>query len=348
MNRYRELLGSVEPPEGFEHRLSDAVLSFTPASKRPYRPRTALQVVVIILLIAVALMVTAGATYIALNWDPIFMKRFSPTESQASQLNAVQSAPIVSECGDVTLTVRQTLGDDKTIYVILDITLPETVPLDALLGVDAFGNPDLNIIPEDIHVGSAALSYEDVKGKSFKEYSEVRLLLGSFEGSGSVRSESVDFGTNTLTYLICCSPQRATLSEKPLTFLIDRLVQTSETPFKTILEGPFVISWTPEPNAASRTYEIKDGGYTRGWVTISPFTLKGELLTSDYHNLDELLDTVSLTFKNGETYLPVHKGVCGSFSSPSGNCDFDTQFSDILLLDEVVSIHMGGYTIKIN
>jgi hypothetical protein len=347
MNRYQEQLDAFEPSEGFQGRLSENVISYIPNMKKIYHPRATLRTLMLIILITIALAITASAAYIALNWDPIFVKRFFPTEKQTAQLdNAAQNDSIISKCGDVTLKVRQTLGDDKTLYIILDITLPESVPLSDLIVTDASGEKNLNIIPFNFLVGSNVLTYDDVKGINFEDHKAVNDLLGSFEGSCSCSEEAVDYSTNTLTYLLCCSPQTMTVSGKPLTILIDKLVQTSEQPFKTILEGPFLISWTPTCGAVSRTYEIKEGSYIRGSVTISPFTLKGELYKTDFANFDEMFHSISLSFRNGETYMPEHEGCGGSYSSPSGACSFDTQFTKILLLDDVVSIHMGGYTIE--
>ena len=96
MNRYRELMDAVEPPAGFEDRLSEKVLSHTPGTTRPYRPKTALRTLLVTVLTAAVLAVTAGAAYVALNWDPIFISRFSPTESQSSQLSPAETAPVVS------------------------------------------------------------------------------------------------------------------------------------------------------------------------------------------------------------------------------------------------------------
>jgi hypothetical protein len=347
MNRYRELIGAMEPSEDFKPRLSENVMAYTPMTRRTYHPRTALQSMLLVILITLALAVTAGAAYVALNWDPIFVRRFHPTEEQTSQLgNAVGSGAIVSDCGGVTLKVRQTLGDDKTIYVILDIALPESAPLEELIGSDPdAAHPD--ILPDKLWFSPVPLTYEDVKGKSFgNDFKPVHDLLLPFDGSWTVKAEAADIGTNTLTYLLCCSPESASLDGKPLTILIDRLVRSGN--HNTILEGPFVISWTPEFSADSRTFEIRDGDYTVGIVTISPFTLKGSLYKSDYASADELFHSVSLTFRDGKTYMPQHEGYGGSYSSPSGACSFDTQFTNILTLDDVAAVHMAGYTIELD
>ena len=42
---------------------------------------------------------------------------------------------VTSVCGDVTLTVRQALGDEKTLYRLLDYQLPENVDMEVVQAV---------------------------------------------------------------------------------------------------------------------------------------------------------------------------------------------------------------------
>lgn len=348
MNRYQELMGAIEPSEDFKSKLTETVLTYRPKTHKVYRPKPQVQMLLLILLIALALVLVACAAYVAANWDPIFVEFFSPTASQAAQLeNAVETVEAVSHCGDVTLSVRQTLGDDKTIYVILDITFPDSVPLRELLNTNSAGKPYLDIMPGLTCFGSKPVSYDDIADKSFFEIE--RELAES--GSILTRTVSVDLDTNTATYLACLSLQTQVFSGKPLTLFIDNLVRTGSVKFTdmpVILEGPFLISWTPSYTADSRTYEINDSGGAVGYVTISPISLKAELYHSEYRSFYDFAQSISQTFKNGKTCIPENSGLNGAFNPETRSLSFDTQFTDIVLPDEVKAINIGGYTVKLD
>lgn len=275
------------------------------------------------------------------------MKRFSPTASQASQLADVGNDDAISHCGGVTLKVRQTLGDDKTIYIILDIVLPETMPLDELVMKNPSGDTNHHVVLKDTWVGPVSLSYKDIAGKSFRDAVRGLNILTGF--SCSVNNVSIDFVTNTITYLMCYTPQVEAEEGKPLTIMIGGIEQLTELGMRLILEGPFVISWIPKYTpASSHTYDIRDGAEVIGSVTISPFSLQGEINRFQYETYENFIQSISLTFKDGKTYMPELKCSTGGYSRDlkSGAADFVLQFCSILLLDDVDAIHIGGYTLQ--
>lgn len=64
--------------------------------------------------------------------------RLPVPEGQAERLRTAvlaaetvfQNVDVTSVCGDVTLTVRQALGDEKTLYLLLDYQLPESTDVE--------------------------------------------------------------------------------------------------------------------------------------------------------------------------------------------------------------------------
>lgn len=352
MNRYQSLMEQCEPPDGFRDRLSAGMLSAAGGKHRVYRPRPALRTVILYAVIAFALAASAGAVWLAVNWDPVFLARFSPSEPAKAQMeHAVQDVNVSSQCGDVTLTVRQAMGDDKTIYAVLDLTLPETVSLSSYLKPGAAdGAWDFDLCPEDLRFFAADASYADIAGMTFQQAAD-SLYAQRFYGGASwgVESMSADPETNTLTYLICFSTDSSiqTVTGQPLTVLMDRLVFWTGTGYETVLEGPFLLSWTPVYDGIVYTYDITDGDSVVGTLSLSALAMKVELYRSDYESFDAFGKTVGITFRDGTTCLPASSGVGGSFSSPSGAIHYRRFFRDILLLDDVVSVQAGGYQVKI-
>ena len=64
-------------------------------------------------------------------WDALFTERFGAGAADSPAAEGVfQNVDVTSVCGDVTLTVRQALGDEKTLYLLLDYQLPESVDME--------------------------------------------------------------------------------------------------------------------------------------------------------------------------------------------------------------------------
>ncbi len=251
----------------------------------------------------------------------------------------------------MTLTIRQVIGDDQTIYAVLDVTLPDTVRLSELLDVSPeTGEPDLNIIPYNVQYFSADASYEEIEGMTFEEIEQSFYIQGKRFPSGTssgVESQAADLKTNTLTYLLHFSADQTEVVGQPLTILIDGLYQWTGSDYKEILEGPFLISWTPEYDGISYTYEIRDGKNTAGTVSLSPFAIKVELYSSDFEDFSDFEKTLSIKFRDGTTFLPSSSGFGGSFSKSSGTIKYNRFFKEILTIDDVVSIQVGGYLVRL-
>ena len=69
-------------------------------------------------------------------WDALFTERFGAGAADSLAAEGVfQNVDVTSVCGDVTLTVRQALGDEKTLYRLLDYQLPENVDMEVVQAV---------------------------------------------------------------------------------------------------------------------------------------------------------------------------------------------------------------------
>ena len=56
------------------------------------------------------------------------MEWFKPTDAIIEQTaSGVQNVDVISQCGDYTLRIDQTIGDENTLYLNLEISLPDGV-----------------------------------------------------------------------------------------------------------------------------------------------------------------------------------------------------------------------------
>ena len=130
MNRYHESMEHCAPPPELEEQLREAVLSAEPepqARTAVYRPRGFFRKALLAAVLAVVLTLSVGAA-VLVDWDDIFSDRFGPEGAETPMAEkAFQPVNMTSVCDDVTLTIREALVDEKSIYLILDYQLPDSV-----------------------------------------------------------------------------------------------------------------------------------------------------------------------------------------------------------------------------
>ena len=130
MNRYHESMEHCAPPPELEEQLREAVLSAEPepqARTAVYRPRGFFRKALLAAVLAVVLTLSVGAA-VLVDWDDIFSDRFGPEGAETPMAEkAFQPVNMTSVCDDVTLTIREALVDEKSICLILDYQLPDSV-----------------------------------------------------------------------------------------------------------------------------------------------------------------------------------------------------------------------------
>ena len=117
---YKEVMDQVQPPETLEQRIRMAL------EGKQYRRRKPIRAAAITVAAVLVLTVSAGAAYAVRHWDEMLASYFQPTEQEQEALdNAMQDVGVTAEGSGVTFTVKQILGDSQSMYVTMDITLPE-------------------------------------------------------------------------------------------------------------------------------------------------------------------------------------------------------------------------------
>ena len=117
---YKNVMDQVQPPETLEDNIRARL------QEKKYRRRRPMRAAAIAVAAVLALSVSAGAAYVVRNWDEMFSDYFQPTEQEQQALdNAMQDINVTENGSGVTATVKQILGDSRSMYVTMDITLPE-------------------------------------------------------------------------------------------------------------------------------------------------------------------------------------------------------------------------------
>ena len=237
MKLYHSAMEHCVPPEGLEERLRQRVLAAAPqAEKRIFRPRGYVRKAVLAAVLVIILTVSAGAA-VLLGWDKVFSRRFGEEAAQTPMGQAaLQDVFVSSVCDDVTLTVRQALVSDKTIYLVLDYQLPDTV--DRAWVQEIAESEDAWLDPPDVrYFATGEMAWEDLRAADQAKWealdwadrsaSSSYLISGSAlypyrfmgGGSSSTQSQGYDPETNTLTYLLSftTTSQTQSLTDQPLT-----------------------------------------------------------------------------------------------------------------------------------
>lgn len=163
MNRYQRMVEGIPIPSGQADRLRSAVLSRKPRTRWPYRPRSLGRKALLAAILAAVLAAAVGAADMT-PWAAPLLERFGPDAADTPGADGVfQNVDVSSVCGDVTLTVRQAVGDGGSLYLLLDYQLPE----DADLSAEEVFPPSLTVYR------GTSIRWEDLEGKSEEEVQAV-------------------------------------------------------------------------------------------------------------------------------------------------------------------------------
>ena len=303
--------------------------------------------VLVAALMTVLLAVSVSAAYVAIHWDQIFLDRFAPSEAALRQSGeSVQEVSAISKCGDVTLSVNQTLGDTTALYLNLEIRLPERVDLhDYVVWNADSGEYYSTIWPEDVQLYYQTADYDELRGLTPEETEAWFGESSDPSGMVSVENFAVDPDSNTLRYLVGFFDDSNQITGGDISLVVGSLSAESETDYETLLEGPFVVSWQANNRGEVCRYVLEQDGKRVGDAVLSGFGLKVHLERSENLDCEELMEQVTIVYRDGSTAQP--EGFCSaSYVDPPGTIDLNWQFDEILLLETVETIRVAGYTCK--
>ena len=384
MNRYHDAMEHCAPPPELEERLREAVLSAEPMPQaRPavFRPKGFFRKAALAAVLAVALTLSVGAA-VLVHWDDIFSDRFGPAGAETLMAEkAFQPVNVSSVCDDVTLTIREALVDEKSIYLILDYQLPDTVDPET---VEMAYNSREDTQKDDIELPAITyyatddVAWEDLKaaeqdtwttldwtdpltrifyGKpDYGKQESTRNLTGRINGSGGLGEAGYDPATNTLSYLcyITGDDDGLDFTAQPLTLLVTPPVLRVNGVDTAVTGHPAILTFQPIAVSQTLTGSYRhDGFFAR--AVLSPMSISVEVTGgTSYQDMGELVRDTSLVLRDGSV-LPAADLILGYTGSGGRDTDdsflfsasFTSQFQDLLDVSQVAAVQVGDIQIPL-
>ena len=380
MNRYHESMEHCAPPPELEERLREAVLSAEPMPQaRPavFRPKGFVRKAALAAVLAAVLTLSVGAA-VLVHWDDIFSDRFGPAGAETPMAEkAFQPVNVSSVCDDVTLTIREALVDEKSIYLILDYQLPGTVDRELVQQADA-SDDDFIYPPEVGYYLIGDVSWEDLKAADQEKWSGLdwtstisyggyahggsslwayHLSKYSSGSSGEIASQGYDPNHNTLTYLCSITAKSGDLdfTAQPLTLLVSPPVLDIDGIETALADHPALLTFQPEAVSQTLTGAWQEDGRSIR-ADVSPLAISVEISGgTPYRKIGELRADTALVFRDG-TVQPVTElttsgltgggsrgGEGGTYTSSS----FTSQFQQLLDVSQVEALRVGDVTVPL-
>lgn len=303
------------------------------------------------LVLVLAILGISASAYAAMQWHPVFLEYFKPSVTLIEKLEGnVQNVNAVSDCETLTLKISQTIGDESTVYLNLEVSLPD-------------GKTWRDVLPKELTEGKEIVTlnprYEFYRGKilyhDVKNLDETALdefLKGRKFGpaTGGGRYEEIVLDSSIVNYFIYYASHYDVFSEEPITLYISDFISTDQSN-DSVLDGPFVISWQPENRGAQYTFEIDDADGAKGVVKISPLKLFVKLYRfeqmQEYDLTEKFSETIVIQYKDGtkEPISSLHHDLSGWYGD--GYLEYTLRFRSLLDLDTIASIQIGPYLCKL-
>ena len=383
MNRYRDAMEHCAPPPELESRLREAVLSAEPTPQaRPavYRPRGFFRKALLAAVLAAVLTLSVGAA-VLVNWDDIFSDRFGPEGAETPMAEkAFQPVNVSSVCDDVTLTIREALVDEKSIYLILDYQLPDTVDRETVEMADESENwrQDSISLPDISYYLTGDVSWEDLKAADQDKWADIdwtdytsycgymerdgscladfRLINYTSGSSGGSEHHGYDPETNTLTYLYYITAKSGDLdfTAQPVTVLLTPPVLRVNGVDTAVTGHPAILTFQPMAVSQTLTGSYRHDGFSARAV-LSPMSIYVEVSgDTTYQDMGDLVWDTSLVLRDGST-LPAADLVLGYTGSGGRDTDdsflfsasFTSQFQDLLDVSQVTAVRVGDVEIPL-
>lgn len=266
--------------------------------------------------------VTVGCAQTAPTLEPELVEALQVSEAAQAELDqSIQTVNKTSTAENTKVHVRQTLGNERELYVLYDVTFEDDIDI-------TLGEED-GILPK-----TAILSDKE------------RVTTGT-GGGGSVSPVAVD--GQTITYLSYFKSSLDQWSGETRTFAVGNFEKSGPSETGPVAEDVHEITWTPTNQGTVLTGDIlSESGEVIGSVSLSPFSLRFALDRSEQADTTDLLLTIALVGKDGEITKTRGGSVSGGveedhLSDLHGSLAFHT----LLDLSEVSAVQIDGHTVSL-
>ena len=305
-----------------------------------------------------AILGLSASAYAAIQWHPFFQNYFNPTAELIAKTEGIaQNVQAIAEYDDLTLRIEQTIGDEHSLYVKLDVILPDgktwrdIIPKEAIQGKD---ETCFSITPE-YQFFSGSIPYEKIKSLTIDEINKIWWEQDYLYESSGLTSSDFDLDSDSATYLIYFHTTEENLTDDNITLLIPYFKATHDIGY----EGVWSITWKPENHGTQYEFTLKNSDDSPvGMVYVSSFYFDvnynyrninlPKQMQRDYKKLSDFHEEISFNFKDGTQKslrsLSFNSG--GTFGESWVSCK--SFFNPILDLDTVESIQVGPYLCELN
>lgn len=243
--------------------------------------------------------------------DPTMAQQLQIDEAMAATLApGIQDVDVTDRGTDLTLHVRQTLGNDRELYVLYDVTLAGTVALPA---------------GEEGWFGPQTVTLQGVEE--------------STASRGSVQSVFLDKEGQTITYLSYFSRDTA-WPAGDLRLSVGDFVSDDTSLTQEVAQ----VTWTPENQGTVLEGTVQNpAGEAVGSVTLTPFSLSYAFTEGAHLELEEIN---GMALPNA--YLLDSQGMARRAGSASGGGkNWSTTFRTPLDLTTVSAVEVAGYVVPL-
>lgn len=243
--------------------------------------------------------------------DPTMAQQLQIDETMAATLApGIQDVDVTDRGTDLTLHVRQTLGNDRELYVLYDVTLAGTVALPA---------------GEEGWFGPQTVTLQGVEE--------------STAHSGRVQTAFLDKERQTITYLSYFSRDTA-WPAGDLRLSVGDFVSDETSLTQEVAQ----VTWTPENQGTVLEGTVQNpAGEAVGSVTLTPFSLSYAFTEGAHLELEEIN---GMALPNA--YLLDSQGMARRAGSASGGGkNWSTTFRTPLDLTTVSAVEVAGYVVPL-
>lgn len=243
--------------------------------------------------------------------DPTMAQQLQIDETMAATLApGIQDVDVTDRGTDLTIHVRQTLGNDRELYVLYDVTLAGTVALPA---------------GEEGWFGPQTVTLQGVEE--------------STASRGSVQSVFLDKEGQTITYLSYFSRDTA-WPAGDLRLSVGDFVSDDASLTQEVAQ----VTWTPENQGTVLEGTVQNpAGEAVGSVTLTPFSLSYAFTEGAHLELEEIN---GMALPNA--YLLDSQGMAWRAGSASGGGkNWSTTFRTPLDLTTVSAVEVAGYVVPL-
>lgn len=285
------------------------------------------------------------------QWDALFVNTLNPDPSIMHKLDSsVQDINLKSSINGVTVHVKQTLGDAKTLYIAFDVIFPDDINAEFLSDEDVQSGTFISSLPGTVELFEGKIDHNDIKEMNVSQvnakYSSNKI---PFEGNASIERKEVDVEKNSMSYLLSFNSNNKCFDVNELTLLIEGFnLKKSDTDIKHY-SGLHAISWPVENTTPIMEKEIFNKDQVVGSILLSPFSFTGTIDSSDYKTAYEFHTSIQFIFKDGRILQPetALTGKSGSFDPNVGSATRSYLFTQPVDVDNVDQIKIGGFTVDL-